>query len=345
MLDVVLNGKSLSTKGALEVNGKKVFFLNELDVNSKLILKIDNNTKFKSQLVDNDVVIDFTDKDGNIFQLVLKNLSEILVANDGKEIVQIINVSSNETLASITDLASALQAAAAGNPNENANQVAQGLRNPEFNTTVDDFVQQILENRNPDKYENNTVPVSLPQVQLPQTFGIVNNLNEDVLGPVPEEPTPEPEKPVEPIPNPEPETPVEPEPETPVEPEPEPETPVEPEPEPETPVEPEPEPNPEITEPEEPVIPSIPQNNTPILDTITSLNLSEDQEFSNVNVSNENGVLRLEIFNPSIITQYNANPLIATEFLKTELLKVVNPVLGSLDISSTNLIVNFLTRI
>ena len=44
----------------------------------------------------------------------MKNISDILVQNDGDKLIEIIREESNEILASITDLASALEATAAG---------------------------------------------------------------------------------------------------------------------------------------------------------------------------------------------------------------------------------------
>ena len=54
----------------------------------------------------------------------MKNISDILVQNDGDKLIEIIREESNEILASITDLASALEATAAGGEQAQGNQTS-----------------------------------------------------------------------------------------------------------------------------------------------------------------------------------------------------------------------------
>lgn len=166
MISVNQNGKNISLNGSLEVNGRKIFVLNELDEKSKLKLSINDGIKYISQLVDNDLIIEFTDKEGNIFELVLRNLSEILLNNNGEELVQILNSDTGEILSSITDLGTALVAAAAGD--NNAQQVTQSdVKTNNINTNNDSLTQEVLNNlntpelQNLDRFENLQIEPSL----------------------------------------------------------------------------------------------------------------------------------------------------------------------------------------
>ena len=327
MLKILLDNKEINTNGSLEVNGKKIFYIDSLDTNSKINIQIDNKTTLNSTLVDNDVVFEFTDKDGNVFQLVLKNLQDVLNQNDGNEIVNVLNTDTNETVASVTDLGSALAAAAAGGPdnqNNNNNPNEQDTLTPNNNFTVQDLVQQNLENRNLDRLENNDVLIGTqsdnqPLEEQPTLLALETPVQPEPETPVqpepetPVQPEPEPETPVEP--EPEPETPIEPEPEpeTPIEPEPE--TPVEPEPEPETPVEPEPEPEP-TPDPD----PVIPVDNLPSVNSFINENaivLDEDDLTSldratlstidyNTNTADNVTTFTYEVTNETIVSLYKS---------------------------------------
>ncbi|TXH78471.1 MAG: hypothetical protein E6Q79_01570, partial [Romboutsia sp.] len=100
------------------------YSLDNIDSSKTLLIKIPQGVKFVTTLQDEDLKVNFTDKEGNVFELILKNISDILVQNDGDKLIEIIREESNEILASITDLASALEATAAGGEQAQGNQTS-----------------------------------------------------------------------------------------------------------------------------------------------------------------------------------------------------------------------------
>ena len=114
MISINKYGQNVNLSKVVEVNGKKTFSLDGIDLNKTLIIKVPKDVKFVSTLVEEDLKIEFKDKDGNIFELILKNMTNLSAQNDGDKLIEILRENTNETLASITDLTSALEAAAAG---------------------------------------------------------------------------------------------------------------------------------------------------------------------------------------------------------------------------------------
>ena len=77
MISINKYGQDVDLSKLVEVNGRKTFSLNNIDSNKTLILKVLPSVKFVSTIVDEDLKIEFTDKDGNIFDLILKNMANI----------------------------------------------------------------------------------------------------------------------------------------------------------------------------------------------------------------------------------------------------------------------------
>ncbi|MGA1933504.1 tandem-95 repeat protein [Arcobacter sp. YIC-464] len=135
-----------------------MYILDNIGQNEKIEIKISSEIKYSSQLVENDLFFEFTDNDGNPFQLILKDMATLLAQNDGDTLVQIILLGANaeeKVLADISDLATALQASAAGGQQETVS--SDTYNNPGFNNASDNG----LENRNYDNARvggNNNLP-------------------------------------------------------------------------------------------------------------------------------------------------------------------------------------------
>ena len=132
MISINKYGQNVNLSKVVEVNGKKTFSLDGIDLNKTLIIKVPKDVKFVSTLVEEDLKIEFKDKDGNIFELILKNMTNLLAQNDGDKLIEILRENTNETLASITDLTSALEAAAAGAGGAENNANSDNARNSQF---------------------------------------------------------------------------------------------------------------------------------------------------------------------------------------------------------------------
>ena len=124
MISINKYGQNIDLSNVQELNGKKSYSLDNIDSSKTLLIKIPQGVKFVTTLQDEDLKVNFTDKEGNVFELILKNISDILVQNDGDKLIEIIREESNEILASITDLASALEATAAGGEQAQGNQTS-----------------------------------------------------------------------------------------------------------------------------------------------------------------------------------------------------------------------------
>lgn len=114
MISISKYGQNVDLSKIVGVNGKKSFSLAGLEAGKTLVIKIESGIKFVTSVVDEDLKVVFKDAKGNIFELILKNMVTLLAQNDGEKLVEIIQEGDNKTLASITDLVSALEAAAAG---------------------------------------------------------------------------------------------------------------------------------------------------------------------------------------------------------------------------------------
>ncbi len=168
MISINKYGQNLDLSKIVEVNGKKTFSLDGIDSNKTLIVKVPKDVKFVSTLVEEDLKIEFKDKDGNIFELILKNMSNLLAQNDGDKLIEILRENTNEILASITDLTSALEAAAAGPAAEN-NANSDNSRNNQL-----EDLELNLQNTT---YDNERVEVSsLNQEIIP--FDILPDIND-----------------------------------------------------------------------------------------------------------------------------------------------------------------------
>ena len=133
MISINKYGQNLDLTKINEVNGKKSFSISGLDANNTLKINVTKGMKFKSSLEENDLKIEFTDIDGSVFELVLKDMATLLAQNDGQKLVEIIQSNDNKVLASITDITSALEAAAAGPAAGNNTNSDSGVTN-EFGT-------------------------------------------------------------------------------------------------------------------------------------------------------------------------------------------------------------------
>ncbi|MBU0924781.1 DVUA0089 family protein, partial [bacterium] len=140
MISINKYGQTLDLSKVVEVNGKKTFSLDGLVVDKSLIIEVPKGTKFSTSLQEDDLKIEFKDADGKIFELILKNMANLLAQNDGTQLVEIVQADDNKVLASITDITSALEAAAAGpagpaaGANTNSDSAANsGLNNDELN--------------------------------------------------------------------------------------------------------------------------------------------------------------------------------------------------------------------
>ena len=133
MISINKYGQNLDLTKINEVNGKKSFSISGVDANNTLIINVTKGMKFKSILEENDLKIEFTDIDGSVFELVLKDMATLLAQNDGQKLVEIIQSNDNKVLASITDITSALEAAAAGPAAGNNTNSDSGVTN-EFGT-------------------------------------------------------------------------------------------------------------------------------------------------------------------------------------------------------------------
>ncbi|MAD43056.1 MAG: hypothetical protein CL623_11795 [Arcobacter sp.] len=124
MVSIVKYGQEIDLSKIVAVNGKKSLTLDNLVLNNTIKIKIPTGTKYVSELVEDDLKIEFTDEEGNILELILKDMTALLAQNDGFTLVEMTSVlpSGMESIVgSITDLASATQAAAAGPGQQNTN--------------------------------------------------------------------------------------------------------------------------------------------------------------------------------------------------------------------------------
>ncbi|APW66238.1 hypothetical protein LPB137_10465 [Poseidonibacter parvus] len=125
MVSIEKYGQEIDLSKIVSLNGKKSLTLENLVLNNTVQIKIPAGIKYISSLEENDLKIVFTDIEGNILELILKDMAELLAQNNGFTLVELIEIlpdGKENALASITDLASALQESAAGPGQEtNAN--------------------------------------------------------------------------------------------------------------------------------------------------------------------------------------------------------------------------------
>ena len=126
MISISKYGQNVDLSKIVGLNGKKTFSLDGLEAGKTLVIKIEAGIKFVTSVVDEDLKVVFKDSKGNVFELILKNMVSLLAQNDGEKLVEIIQEGDNKTLASITDLVSALEAAAAGGNTPNTPTPANG---------------------------------------------------------------------------------------------------------------------------------------------------------------------------------------------------------------------------
>ena len=171
MITINKYGQNVDLSNIPVINGKKSFTIDNIDVNNTLKINIPAGTKFTSALDENDVKMEFRDNDGNIFELILKDLAVILATNDGDAIVEVFRDNSEVALASITDLNSALAAAAAGG-NQGGNDNSDNSRNTGF-----DNGDINLENNSYANADIDSAPAPLQNLASPLVSAF-NNVND-----------------------------------------------------------------------------------------------------------------------------------------------------------------------
>ena len=172
MISINKYGQNIDLSNVQEINGKKSYSLDNIDSSKTLLIRIPQGVKFVTTLQDENLKIDFTDSQGNIFELILKNMAEMLVQNDGDKLIEIIREETNESLASITDLASALEAAAAGGEQAQANTNSDSGRVNEFETDGLDFNSNTYPNSRVD------VPLNFQEVEGPVLSSSIEPIDE-----------------------------------------------------------------------------------------------------------------------------------------------------------------------
>ncbi|MAC85216.1 MAG: hypothetical protein CL624_13885 [Arcobacter sp.] len=123
MVSIVKYGQEIDLSKIVAINGKKSLTLDNLVLNNTIKIKIPAGIKYLSELVEDDLKITFKDEEGNILELILKDMSTLLAQNDGFTLVELTQILADgkENVVAITDLASASQASAAGPGQANAN--------------------------------------------------------------------------------------------------------------------------------------------------------------------------------------------------------------------------------
>jgi len=135
MISINKYGQTLDLSNVVEANGKKTFSLDGLVIDKPVVISVPAGTRFTTSVVEDDLNIEFKDADGNIFELVLKNMASLLAQNDGNQLVEIVQSTDNKVLASITDIATALEAAAAG-PEQAPAAAADGTSDSQRNNSI-----------------------------------------------------------------------------------------------------------------------------------------------------------------------------------------------------------------
>ena len=107
MISINKYGQNLDLSKLVEVSGKKTFSVDGLVIDKSLVIEVPKGTKFSTSLEEDDLKIEFKDNDGKIFELILKNMANLLAQNDGTQLVEIIQADDNKVLSSITDITSA----------------------------------------------------------------------------------------------------------------------------------------------------------------------------------------------------------------------------------------------
>ncbi len=77
MISINKYGQNIDLSNVQELNGKKSYSLDNIDSSKTLLIKIPQGVKFVTTLQDEDLKVNFTDKEGNVFELILKNISDI----------------------------------------------------------------------------------------------------------------------------------------------------------------------------------------------------------------------------------------------------------------------------
>ena len=85
MISINKYGQNIDLSKIVAVNGKKSFSLEGLNLNETLIINVTKGMKFNSAIVENDLKIEFTDTDGSIFDVVLKDMATLLAQYDGEK--------------------------------------------------------------------------------------------------------------------------------------------------------------------------------------------------------------------------------------------------------------------
>ena len=145
MISINKYGQNLDLSKLVEVSGKKTFSVDSLVIDKSLVIEVPKGTKFSTSLEEDDLKIEFKDNDGKIFELILKNMANLLAQNDGTQLVEIEQAGDNKVLASITDITSALEASAAG-PAAGANTNSDSAANLALNNDELDLEDSIYDN-------------------------------------------------------------------------------------------------------------------------------------------------------------------------------------------------------
>ncbi len=157
MISINKYGQNIDLSKIVAVNGTKSISLDGLTLNETLIINVTKGMKFKSSLEENDLKIEFTDIDGSIFEVILKDMATLLAENDtGEKLVEIVQTDDNKVLASITDITTALAAAAAG---AEAPGAGNNGTNSDSAANNDGFADGL--NLTPNVYDNATLPASI----------------------------------------------------------------------------------------------------------------------------------------------------------------------------------------
>ena len=168
MVSIVKYGQNIDLSKIIAVNGKKSLTLDNLVLNNTIQIKIPAGVKYLSEIVEDDLKIEFKDEEGNILELILKNMSTLLAQNDGFTLVELTEILSDgkDNKVAITDLASASQASAAG-PGE-------GNTNSDSSSTPDSL-EDLLST------QNNINNAGIDNTGLPRLLEVATPAGENIL--------------------------------------------------------------------------------------------------------------------------------------------------------------------
>ncbi len=114
MLSIEKYEKSINLENLMSKNDINELILRDFQKGKTINIELSSNISYKSELTNNgeDLTLTFNDN-AQTFKIVLKGMVEILNSNDGSDLIKLIQTDTENTY-SISDLASALEASAAG---------------------------------------------------------------------------------------------------------------------------------------------------------------------------------------------------------------------------------------